>query len=596
MRQPNRSLPGSSRPVEVLCPNVYNRPALDVRSIIPLSISLSNLRNMVHNLHQLRQAMCEDGGLEQLIDIMSSVKRHDDPEEAQVRKAAFQCLSPFGVRGPESIRVRAVEADILPPLVTMIEIFYRAMEPEIREATELGLLPAPPRNTTPARPMQMVTRRRAVTLGSASAPAEGLGGLQIRFNPPTRSPLSRVQAVGPFTPDNASLNRRSMPQDNGAADSSDRMDVDTPTSQDGDDEGVAEDPITDAEALRSPPPEVDTSYSQYVADQPRNPATEAPVLSPRAQVQSMEIDEAHDIPAPSTSTASEQQQPSNSPSPTTLLPPSSPNPVSEHQHQPLVAPNAPLIPYAVPLTRTPIPSHFPRIPHRRITSLHLLPSAEWRIPRSDELIECLEMLAYLSKYPKVRPYFTNTRFIPELLAPWGRPDDATKSVNVFEIVEKFTFTKYHTDVVCFWASIVMRHYSRKDDLVIRRQCAYLQCGKWEPDDPSMRFICCSKCKYPPFLDEANLDGRGIVIKLVILGRGLDIVIGVWIIKRLEIIGKKFGMNILQLENNNNTKIVTLKMQEIRLLRILCGLRGTNRDDFVNTVRTRSYGCIGLIKQ
>src|SRR5579871_153014 len=146
MRQPNRSLPGASRPVEVLWPNIYNRAALDVRSSLSLSISLNNLRPMVYNLSQLRQAMTEDGGLEQLIDIMGTVRRSDDPDEAQVRRVAFQCLTPFGVRGPESLRVRAVESEILPPLITMMEIFYRAMEQEVREGIEFGMMPLPPRN------------------------------------------------------------------------------------------------------------------------------------------------------------------------------------------------------------------------------------------------------------------------------------------------------------------------------------------------------------------------------------------------------------------------------------------------------------------
>src|ERR1700694_3127734 len=128
MRQPNRSLPGVSRPVEVLWPNLYNRAALDVTSTLPLSISLTNLRPMVFSLPHLRQAMTEDGALESLIDTMSTVRNPNDPNEVHVRKLALQCLTQFGIRGPESIRLRTVEAQIVPVLVTMLECFWRAME------------------------------------------------------------------------------------------------------------------------------------------------------------------------------------------------------------------------------------------------------------------------------------------------------------------------------------------------------------------------------------------------------------------------------------------------------------------------------------
>jgi len=494
MRQPNRSLPGVSRPVEVLWPNIYNRAALDVKSTLPLSISLNNLRPMVFNLPQLRQAMTEDGGLEALIEIMSTVRRPDDPDEVQVRRLAQQSLAQFGIRGPESIRVRTVEAQIVPVLITILEMFYRAMEQDIREGIEYGLLPPATRNLGCSKPMQVFTRRRAVTLGSASTPPEGLIGLQIRLgNVNTRSPLSRLSAAGPASPETPTLQRRSIHQDNVTESDRDRMDVDSQTNQEAEDEAVTEDTMTDAEALRSPPPEVDATYSSYVAGETRDSVNEAPVSSPRANVQPMEIDETHDITAPTTTVVPEHSSPSTS-QPTTDIP-SSPSHISD----PPAPPNAPLLPYAVPPNFRPNHdgSPIPRVPSssRRISSLHMHDSIrDLRIPRSEDVIECLETLAYLSKYPKLRAYFNSTRFVPELLEPWAYPDDATKQVNVFEIVERFTFTKYHPETVCFWASIVMRHYSRKDDVVTKRQCGNLQCRKWESDEPGMKFICCPKCK------------------------------------------------------------------------------------------------------
>jgi hypothetical protein len=497
MRQPNRSLPSVSRPVEVLWPNIYNRAALDVTSTLPLSISLNNLRPMVFNLPQLRQAMTEDGGLEALIDIMSMVRRKDDPSETHVRKVALQCLTQFGIRGPESIRLRTVEAQIIPVLITVLECFWRAMEHDIREAIEYGLQPpqAPRATAGCSRPFQTLTRRRAVTIGSISTPAERLGGLQIRF-PTNRSPLARHSAI--TVNEALPAERANVNDDNLVLESDrDRMDIDTPNNNEVEDEGGLEDPMMDAEALRSPPPEEDVAYStSFGTDETQDPSSQLlPTTSPATIVTTMDVDESSlqtDTPV------SDRDSPLRTGDANPMIP-SSPR---EGLNQLPVPPNAPLLPYAVP----PHASHHsiegspqPRLPptsHRRISALHgHNPTHDWRIPRSEDIVECLETLAYLSKYPKLRAFFNSTHFTPSLLHHWGTPEDAAKEVNVFEIVERFTFTKYHPDTVCFWASIVMRHYSRKDEVVTRRQCGNLQCRQWETDEPGLKFICCPKCKY-----------------------------------------------------------------------------------------------------
>src|SRR5271156_6617333 len=134
MRQPNRAIPSINRPVEVICQGAYNRYALDVTSTLPLSFSLANLRPLVFNLAPLRQLMTEDGALEALVRILCKVRQPDDPLEGTVRRHALECISQFGLRGPEAIRLRAAEANVVPALVTILECFWRAMESEIRES------------------------------------------------------------------------------------------------------------------------------------------------------------------------------------------------------------------------------------------------------------------------------------------------------------------------------------------------------------------------------------------------------------------------------------------------------------------------------
>lgn len=376
------------------------------------------------------------------------------------------------------------------------------MEPDIKEAIEYGLQPPQAHRTTAgcSRPLQTLTRRRAVTIGSISTPAERLGGLQIRF-PTNRSPLSRHSAIS-ANPLNEALpaERANVNDENGVVESDrDRMDIDTANSNEVEDEGSLEDPMTDAEALRSPPPEEDVSYStSFSAGDTQDPSSQLlPTTSPATIVTAMDVDESSlqtDAPV------SDRDSPLRTGDANPMIPSS---PRQGLIHVP-VPPNAPLLPYAVPphASHHSIEgSHQPRLPltsHRRISALHAdNPTHDWRIPRSEDIVECLETLAYLSKYPKLRAFFNSTRFTPSILHHWATPDDETKEVNVFEIVERFTFTKHHPDTVCFWASIVMRHYSRKDEVVTKRQCGNLQCRQWETDEPGLKFICCPKCKYYP---------------------------------------------------------------------------------------------------
>jgi hypothetical protein len=505
MRQPNRSLPGVSRPVEVLWPNVYNRAALDVTSALPLSISLTNLRPMVFNLPQLRQAMTEDGGLEALIDVMSSASRSNDPEQVQIRKLALQCLTQFGIRGPEPIRIRMVEAQILPVFASMLECFWRAMESDIRLAIETGLHPTSNSRTTTgmARPMQTMTRRRAVTIGSPNAP-EGFSGLQIRFNTP-RSPLARLSAISTEAPLDTLPSQQRIVTDSevvAVESDGDRMDIDSQQAHDADEEVGTEDTL-DNEGLRSPRPEEEVSYSSSfpaTAESQDPSSTLSPNVSPRTQTPSiMEIDVSHDASAisPVEHSASESIATTTIP-----MPPSSPIPAPPMLRQVNlqgVPPNAPLLPHALPGQPMPQP-HRATVPAEssRITSLHSTHGArDPRIPRSDDIHDCLETLGYLTKYPKLRAHFLSTRFAPALLHSWVTPEDRTRTVNIFEIVERFTFTKYHPENIAEWAGVVMRHYGRKDEVVTKRQCGNLQCRKWENEEPGMKFICCPKCKYSP---------------------------------------------------------------------------------------------------
>ncbi|KAI9017936.1 hypothetical protein CLU79DRAFT_706228 [Phycomyces nitens] len=97
------------------------------------------------------------------------------------------------------------------------------------------------------------------------------------------------------------------------------------------------------------------------------------------------------------------------------------------------------------------------------------------IHREDDILLSLQLLAYLSKYPQLRQ---------ALHTNYHR--------NVFSVVEKFTHRLHPTSII-YWAGVIMRNACRKDETQGgRRQCAYMQCGKWE--QYPREFAKCRRCR------------------------------------------------------------------------------------------------------
>ncbi|GAA5795981.1 hypothetical protein HPULCUR_001346 [Helicostylum pulchrum] len=103
------------------------------------------------------------------------------------------------------------------------------------------------------------------------------------------------------------------------------------------------------------------------------------------------------------------------------------------------------------------------------------PEMENVFHREEDVLLCLQLLAYLSKYPHIRDLF-HTSF--------------TK--NVFSAVEKFCH-RLHPGHIQYWAGVIMRNACRKDETKggIRR-CANMTCGKWETQP--REFAKCRRCR------------------------------------------------------------------------------------------------------
>ncbi|KZF26577.1 hypothetical protein L228DRAFT_15165 [Xylona heveae TC161] len=140
----------------------------------------------------------------------------------------------------------------------------------------------------------------------------------------------------------------------------------------------------------------------------------------------------------------------------------------------------------------------------------LPPSVMALLPRDEDVLMSLQLLAYVSKYCNLRSYFQKSHLVPKLqisrelqiLEEGGAncqladnadeeylvPDD----FNIFPLVEKFT-VRHHTTDMQYWAGVVMRNLCRKDDSRGGiRQCAHYQCGKWE--EYTRQFAKCRRCR------------------------------------------------------------------------------------------------------
>ncbi|KAF4120146.1 SamB protein [Geosmithia morbida] len=156
---------------------------------------------------------------------------------------------------------------------------------------------------------------------------------------------------------------------------------------------------------------------------------------------------------------------------------------------------------------------------RYLLNRHFVPNPELLavMPREEDILMSLQLLAYVSKYCSLRSYFQKSHLVPKLnidkdLAAANR-DEAGEyegdedlvvdededeeyllpnDFNLFPLVEKFT-VRYHSTDMQYWAGVVMRNLCRKDDTRGGiRQCAYYQCGKWE--EYTRQFAKCRRCR------------------------------------------------------------------------------------------------------
>ncbi len=170
---------------------------------------------------------------------------------------------------------------------------------------------------------------------------------------------------------------------------------------------------------------------------------------------------------------------------------------------------SPMQPAINVVNTNPPPPWYPRYAQDRTTTAGVLAA----MPRDEDVLMSLQLLAYVSKYCNLRSYFQKSHLVPKLKigsdlqlldgetsSPKAEVDDEEEleeyelpdDFNIFPLVEQFT-VRHHTSDMQYWASVVMRNLCRKDDSRGGiRQCAYYQCGRWE--EYTRQFAKCRRCR------------------------------------------------------------------------------------------------------
>ena len=140
MRDSNYKSITNNKAAVTITTSLYDRRALDVTSDKPLVNSLNHLTYLVSSLAKVRETLSMDGGIERLIEILHechnltfNVVDNIFNSERKLLTAwkwtlAFQCLVLIGTRGTEKVRLRVVQAGMLPIIATVLDNYLTIHE------------------------------------------------------------------------------------------------------------------------------------------------------------------------------------------------------------------------------------------------------------------------------------------------------------------------------------------------------------------------------------------------------------------------------------------------------------------------------------
>lgn len=519
MRESDFCIPSSNKAVISITPSWYDRRALDTHSDYALYSSLSHLANLAQSSPKVRESLACDGGLERITRILKEGKVKRIPESFQLSKwqQALLCVVNIGVRGSESVRNRVVESDIVPVLVTVlcnalenIVLTHRQASSHIRHRGYSAATPiVSDQFQTSARAVGETTGRRT-SRELTRQYEERNDTLNTRAVPESTDHITREQV---FQPDDAPSGFQatrtvypSRSQIQGLARIDDSWSSTPPQ---------ASSSQTEVHSLRQPSVSAETTSSSVRESVPL----------PRSGLQSAAVFFESDLnDSDSTSSAVEDAIESRTPVQRSADT-AGPLPVNMHSaFESEITPRlASQIEASISVPAQDILDNDMTIRETQTDAADTTAAMQDRAPTSwdQDVIWSLRLLAYLSKYPYLRPEFSRSHDVPSLrqnlkfydahtavgsLIGTYEPMDEDLSdtlrlpFNIFQLVEKFTM-RIHADESTYWAGVIMRNSCRRHDVKGGvRQCAYLECGKWE--EKNKQFAKCRRCRRTKYCSKA----------------------------------------------------------------------------------------------
>ncbi|CRK26238.1 hypothetical protein BN1708_014425 [Verticillium longisporum] len=553
MREVNFSIPNVNKASVGITTALYDRRALDCTSTLPLINSLNHLAYLTTSSARIRDILTVDGGIERLVCILKR-GRSKDMMDMWKWNLAFQCVVNIGVRGTENVRTRVVEADMVPVIATILDNYIKVIE-KCREKAEEAKDKEKEHHRHRSHEHRSVTKASSFTNRSSRVEADQRSSR--RQAPPPSIDVSATYA-GPSsaaTTQNDVTPTGIAPQfavptatERQAFQGSHRHHHHNhhhhhhhhhhyrPTESRSGVASTSRQVIQPLATAIPPPPPVD------VADAFVRPVRDVDRLASMAPFGPLGLTS-----QPTSPTTPLPPPQSRSPSvrPHSILGPNSrarrsaaieltPPTVSETQetgafnisHRGPVdgsiannAAPAPVPPMGLsPNRQTMVTPPQPSLPNasvpRYLLDRHFVPNAQIlaSMPREEDVLMSLQLLAYVSKYCGLRSYFQKSHLVPKLkMGKQLRYFDGDESVldspdeekmeeeyllpndfNIFPLVENFT-VRHHSPDMQYWAGVVMRNLCRKDDTRGGiRQCAYYQCGKWE--EFTRQFAKCRRCR------------------------------------------------------------------------------------------------------